>query len=534
MFNPGERVEGYTNFLWTVLIAGLMWMTPLDGPFLSLIGCLASFVANLLVVCRLGRALHGPTGLYVPLAACLLAVQVVFTSFATTGLETMFASLMVNLGVLFLVLRHDGRGALAAGVFFILATLTRPDHALFYIAAGAAVLVRGAGLVLAAPSGSRRAAWRSGLGLMGAFALPFAAYLVYLAWKLSYYGSLLPNTYYAKSAGLAYWSQGAVYAAVFYLFNHAWALAAILLLWLVVRNDNPTERVFKVFAGTAFVLINGYVMRVGGDYMNGRFYLSLLPLLLLAAERFVYGYRNARRIGRQRVPRVASLVVLVVLLLTAHGLAGTSVMNDNQDRWLVVDASTLNPKKLSQVRLLQQTDWSGPLEQVYRFLIERDIAVASAAVGFVGYDTRLNIIDVDGLCDVHIAHMPVKKRGLIGHEKHATLDYLRQRGARFNLVREPAFSSAPAPYRHFEDLAVVKEVAPWQILIWDRDLMRSMLEHGLQVRFGDFDVFLDEYIANLPEKPTETVRRDLAWFRDFYFAHNDDPERLAALEAHLE
>ena len=48
-----------------------------------------------------------------------------------------------------------------------------------------------------------------------ALALPFVVlYVPYFAWRWSYYGDFFPNTYYAKSANLWYFSQGGRYLLI--------------------------------------------------------------------------------------------------------------------------------------------------------------------------------------------------------------------------------------------------------------------------------------------------------------------------------
>src|SRR5439155_26429998 len=91
--------------------------------------------------------------------------------------------------------RDVGRAALAATVL-ALAALTRPDGAIFALLGGAYVLV------VARPRLWATLAFVAALAVVGA---PYAL------WKLRYYGDLLPNTYYAKSAGLAWWDQGLTY-----------------------------------------------------------------------------------------------------------------------------------------------------------------------------------------------------------------------------------------------------------------------------------------------------------------------------------
>src|SRR5436190_10766773 len=90
VYNAGERVEGYTNFLWTVLVAAIAALTRISIPHVALVLDLASYLALVAVVHRLGRRLSPETS-YVPIAAICVAVQATVTAYATTGLEALFA-----------------------------------------------------------------------------------------------------------------------------------------------------------------------------------------------------------------------------------------------------------------------------------------------------------------------------------------------------------------------------------------------------------------------------------------------------------
>ncbi len=245
VFNVGERVEGYTNFLWTLLMAGLA-RTGLDLPWIALVLGLGAFVGSVVVTLRLGRRLAEEHGVrpYVPLAPVLLCVQLVFVSFATTGLETMAATFFVTLGALALVRAERPQGAAWAGACLITAVLMRPDHALYYAAGGAVLALE------ERPWSRRRAA------ILLAYVLPSVAWAGTLVWKLAYYGQLLPNTYYAKSAGSAYWSQGGTYAAVFYLGSHLWVLLPIGFAWVRGRSPSGPVRRFKAFFVASFLMFN--------------------------------------------------------------------------------------------------------------------------------------------------------------------------------------------------------------------------------------------------------------------------------------
>src|SRR5688572_25239317 len=125
VFNAGERVEGYTNFAWTLLIAAGMQLGFDPVPFTRWLGlgCYAATLALLLGASR--RASGG--GLWLPIAALGLALNPHAQLFATCGLETPLFTLLVTL---LLLLAACGRRAATfalAGAIGTLAAMTRPD-----------------------------------------------------------------------------------------------------------------------------------------------------------------------------------------------------------------------------------------------------------------------------------------------------------------------------------------------------------------------------------------------------------------------
>jgi arabinofuranosyltransferase len=500
VWNVGERVEGYTNFLWTLLLAALVRLTGAEAPGIALVLGPLCYVADIAVVYKLGRALSRDARVYLPLAAILLAVNYLATEYATTGMETTAANLLVHLGLYFLVTREDTRGAGLAGLFLILATLTRPDHALFYVLGGGVLLARAVATRTARP--------------LFAFAAPFAGYLGYLAWKLAYYGAVLPNTFHAKSAASAYAAQGVVYAATFYLGVHGWALALLFGLGLARPARTEAMQRFRLFAGGAFVLWNAYVPWVGGDFMFGRFLLPLLPLLLLGAESLVL---SAASTGRSATAVAAALGLL---LATARG---ASPIPPGTIRWGIADEGTVYA-----VTSLRPIEVHHPNFRAGKFfgrvLTDRGIApvIATSGIGMVGYYSRLPVIDLLGLTDATVARRTLAARGRPGHEKRADDDYLARRAVR--IVRR-----APRPER-FADVARLRlpDVGgkPWYLFRYDRDLMREVRARAPEIGFVDFETYLDDRLAG-----EDAVRRDAAWFRSYYFDATDDPERLRALEA---
>lgn len=230
VFNAGERVEGYTNFLWTVLMAipeRFGWSTPLFSQILGI----ALMLATVAVTLRLAKNVFGDATLAF-LAAIVLLTNMTFLSYATGGLETMLETVLV-VGVAALLLPSEraidlrsGRDVrlavddrvtlrlVGAGVLAGLAVLTRLD---------AAVLV-GTIFIVHVYSTARRSDANQRVGVVVrstlAFGLPALVLIApWFAWKFSYYGELLPNTFFAKEGGKALWpiAFGLLYLAAFFV-----------------------------------------------------------------------------------------------------------------------------------------------------------------------------------------------------------------------------------------------------------------------------------------------------------------------------
>jgi len=204
VYNVGERVEGYTNFLWTTTLAGGMHLGISPEVLSKALGLLSFAILAGLLFCHSYKRRKSLSSAFLPLAALALLLTRDMQVFATSGLETAFFTMLIFAAYETIVWRESRSAYLIGGLLLTCASLTRPDGLVLY--ATAIVFVQ---LFSASPMAERT---RAAIALL----LPgLLIYVPYFLLRWQYYGQFFPNTYYAKSAALPYYSQGLMYLWLF-------------------------------------------------------------------------------------------------------------------------------------------------------------------------------------------------------------------------------------------------------------------------------------------------------------------------------
>ena len=411
VFNPGERVEGYTNFLWTLMAAagiGLGWDPMTVTRALGVAAYLTAIALGVMAVgARIGRARE-----FAALALCgLLVLPPTFPAFAGTGLETSFVGLLVLLTGLGQLLWDRDRAATRwlAGLAPLLAALPRLD-AVIALAASALVMV-------VAERRSWAGLWRRLLPAL----LPTAVGVgLHLGWRLHYYGEFLPNTYYAKAADLVSFGLG-----VEYLFGFVWSCPASLVLlgltWFAARKAGDGRvRAFASYVGIACLAQTLFLAKVGGDFMEYRLCWEYWPLLVVG------GTLGAVELLRRW------------WLMPALGIAATLALG----RVPVVIEQQHHMQSVREMdNIGQRTRRVGT---VLAAVLPADSTIATTAAGMAYFAPGLRVVDQLGLNDYTVARMPVPQILSRGHVKQASPAYLAAR--RVNLeFRHPQLSKCSNP-----------------------------------------------------------------------------------------
>ena len=463
VFNPGgERVEGYTNFLWVLILAALNFLGIAPERAANPLSLALTVVLWGLVAWFAARGRSGERHSWLIVVPTLaLAVTRSVAVWSTSGLETRLFEVLWVAGTLRLVVEIEAklegdppRAALAPWAF-ALAALTRPDALL--PSASAFVL---SALVLRVRLGaiSRRFVleW-----------LPFAVIVgAQFMFRRLYYHEWLPNTYYAKIGGQLWWDSGFRYAAAFVLEYGALLWVPLLVGAVAYHCRRGTGYVPLLFAGT--ILPHAlYVIAIGGDHFEYRPFDLYFPFaFLLLAD----GARHwIERIPRAAVAAAAAWIGLVMVGLVdlpwqSHrqspglylpGFPGLEYQREpvardflSPDRDPIFRGPLLRPIATAHRDLLRGLTRGlvGIRQEEHRLffgrvtddglrlralidqgLLPSDAYIAMDCVGVIPYLSNVHALDRLGLTDAHVAHSPFVRQ-LMAHGKQATLDYGRERG----------------------------------------------------------------------------------------------------------
>ena len=417
VWNPGEYVEGYSNFAWTGLLAAFYklgadmndtgrWL----GFAFGVAALAGTFAVTRALFPRRGVERDGSrrpdgTAQTAALAATLfLAASGPFAVWTFAGLEVpMFAALI--LGAVLLHLREDeGDIQPLSGAVWAFACMTRPDALLLFGVSAIAKVVR---CIVRLRNNTPATPWATSLDAelqhLVVWTAGFALFFVpYFAWRYITYDYLFPNTYYAKVGdGMDQYERGLYHLDTFAREHAAWLLmlAPVAVAFGNVRRGGALYVLALVLAWFA------YIVYIGGDSLvRFRFFAPLLPLMYALVAASAGAILQQVRLERPppQFVRWAGLAMAggALLLFTLHASSIDVVL------------------PLEREAVFQRA-------RVGLWLRDNapaDTVIAVIPAGAIPYESRLDTIDMLGINDEHIAHRDLNL-GLwgAGHEKYDSL-----------------------------------------------------------------------------------------------------------------
>jgi arabinofuranosyltransferase len=389
VWNPGERVEGYTNPLWTLYMAAVH-ATGLEDRLTSLAVMGTNVLINglcLLVLAQLVATVGGRAAT-VAAAGILYALALYPALYAVSGMEHTLQTLFVLLGSWSILRDHrTGRSRVQTFVWIGLPAVVRADGLAFTA-------------VLAAAAAWRNG-WRPALRNLFVVVAPFAGWL---AFRVGYYHDLFPNTYYLKMQmplelrlenGIAYCAR--------FLREQAPLLAVLAAGQCFARPRNRDVSLLLAIC-VGFLAVAAWE---GGTITGPRLLMPAYALLVAAVvlclqqladtvvDRWESRIPSTSERSRLRRGALVSSGGLVLLWATPH----------------------LGPEEIERFKGWQR--WRGYVEMALAIKANTrpDAKIALTGAGIIPYFSRRPTVDMLGVSDRHIARLPATGGRLAGHNK---------------------------------------------------------------------------------------------------------------------
>jgi arabinofuranosyltransferase len=414
VWNVGERVQPYTHPLWALL---LLAFSPISGNIFqtSLVLSLALTLACVALVVRYSQGAW--SALWAVLA---LLFSEAFVEYSGAALENALAhALIAALVVAWRLYPPElGRRAWIAALCGGLLVITRHDFAVLIAPLMLGLFVRSQG----------RARW----AVLVAGTAPLVAWSLF---SLVYYGSIWPNSAYAKlNNGLSLAESFAASQMYFADLVKYDAVTALVIAVAATRGLLQRQWHMRSLAA-GLVLYLAYLGTAGGDYMGGRLFST--PLVMAVAILAV----NVRLRWWWNAP----LWIMVTLALGLH--RGWMVLNVHphaevrkmsQHAWMYPFTGWQSAQRVANFRNMP---WA---EQGAKAKAEKHAVVAKCAVGLYGFEAGPSVFVVDPLAitDSFLARLPAKIPAYPGHYERAfPAGYVQTVTSGKNQLEDPALKT---------------------------------------------------------------------------------------------
>ena len=458
VWNPGEApLEGYTNFLWVMMMTGLH-LLPVPPSKISMLVQICSLLLlciNLVYVRRIAMIV---TKSSFPATTCAL----LFTAFyfplnkwSLMGMETGAVTLAITMAV-YHIMRMMRENTFSPVCYLILGigTLIRIDVFLLF---GIAVLTL---FFLDKANQNRHLIGGGGLLL-----LFLAGQTTFRIW---YFHDILPNTYYLKMTGYPVWFR--MTNGLQNTFNFVYGMNAFLFMMpfglLLFDRKNRKLKICAVFIATQLF----YSIYTGGDITDAkglanRFLCIVMPAFFILFSHTLVLLRNilndVLKDARFRFPgffRTGFIGIIILCLLYLN--AGPSCQYLKQ--WLLMQKMAM---VYANKHLVVSADYISSIT-------EPEATVAVTWAGVLPYFLNRPVIDLLGKNDITVSRIKVDLE-----------PYVRASGA----TRYTAFMPGHTKWDYGYSIGRLQPDIVWQ-LFPDRDFRftRTALEEAFPFLYGRY------------------------------------------------
>jgi hypothetical protein len=374
VWNPGERVEGYSNFLWTLYMS-LVHLLPIPLSKISLVILVTNFFLSIITLPILQKIVKLLGGNYI-VSALVLGSFVLGKdglAWASDGFETALLTFLTSLAV-YQIIKDSKSNKPHFFTYFLIAVISivRADA---FIISGLLYF-----LSLFLSENKKIVIAYSSISLI----IP----IIFLMWRIAFYGDILPNTAYLKTM---YWNSkylsGISYVLKF-VRQYAIIIFVVLIGWFLSK-----DRIYRLLV-LLVLFYSFYIFYVGGDaFKYNRFFVPVIPILMILSMIVI------QRLNLRMAPTLLVCTIgLISIPLIIPGYSAPSYANV----FSVAEADVGNIR----IGLLIKNN------------TREESKIAGFWAGSSFYFSERYGIDMLGKSDKYIAHLPVTlEEAKVGHNK---------------------------------------------------------------------------------------------------------------------
>lgn len=439
VFNKGERVEGFTNFLWLVLLS-----------ITSIIAKIISLQIELSFVTQLFSLLSGVTLLVfsfyftqrflkekfeqknnfekitILFASLIPPLLISFSSpflyWGVSGMESTLFTLLALISVYRYLFNYKKKPDLVFVSVSVLNTMLRPEGLLiFFLITSHSIIVN--------KMKSITVDWESNRKLFvnrKEIILYVIPVLVLLIFRLIYYGYPLPNTFYAKTGfNLEHFDRGLDYVIDGIINQFLYGILLFVPLFNLRKGNLRKETFFFYFFVWIYLML---IVLIGGDVLPiDRFLLPTLPLVLIFSTVTIYHV-----IKNPISPIVKTVLLFALMFVFSFAVVYSYVQNYD----------LMGIKRSYEIGLVHKMKVYAEWIKKKQTESDKKIMVALSTIGAFSFYSGVKVIDIVGLTDEYIAHNPKEIPGI--DEELPVLWKERRYNAEYVLQQNPDYIIFPA------------------------------------------------------------------------------------------
>jgi hypothetical protein len=391
VYNPGQRVQGFTSAINAMLPAIFYYFTRSDDAALNLYraACLAMYVLGGAIVLRIMLRDRGSDSLSPLIFILLFTTEAQSVAYTMSGQESSFMVGFLSIGF-FAAYRGLARHWKVAAVSFAGLFYTRPDATIFIAA------LAFAGFVFRTED--RRDVLR---GIARAALVAILLLAPWFIWAWIYYGQPIPNTVLAKSlfGESLYHNPPRLIQQVFasYMFTSAWIFQPIYAAF-----GGWPDPLLDAYGLICSALATAYWIIPGEDRLGrmasllftlSTLYLSLVNVSAYAAPWYL---PSAAIFGVIAVSRAPLVIAQAIPLLHRRAVFFTRLLQTA----LVAVSIYLMIGQTLEIRIQQLEIEENHRKQIGLYLhevMQPDQNVYLEPIGYIGYYSGRTILDWPGL-----------------------------------------------------------------------------------------------------------------------------------------